>query len=202
LPAALEYPKAAAKDNVDVTLTEELLVAAANLVNYRVGTLPDDPVVLLVCRAPHQPLWQLVGRYADIDSACADARRWQRRARALRQQARRLFVIEHLLLRGTRAPSAEEEVDGFDYRLTATAVVCLPGREANDPEYREHVREAIRRTAPAHVFMNTSFLRLRHLEEFEGLRDTWLRALATPRDRGALERACRAMRQFLVPSQS
>jgi hypothetical protein len=185
-----------------MTVTEELLVAAADLANYRVGTLRDNPAVLLVCRAPQQPLWQLVGRYADIDTACADARRWQRRARALRQQARRLFVIEHLLLRGTRAPRAEEDIEGFDYRLTATAVVCLPGREANDPEYREYVRETIRRTAPAHVFINTSFLRLRHLAEFEALRGTWLQALATPRDRGALERACRAMRQFLVPSQS
>ena len=132
-------PPAAARSSsqVSVTMTEELLVAASDLGNYRIGTFPDDPSVIVACRAPYQPAWQLVGKYGDYESALADARRWHRLAGVLRNKSRRIFVIEHLLLRGTRAPRADDEATGFSYGLTATAVVCLPGREANDSGYRQ-----------------------------------------------------------------
>jgi hypothetical protein len=202
LPPAGTRSPAARRRRVAVTMTEELLVAACDAGNYRIGTLPDDSGVVVVCRAPQQPAWQLVGRYADYDSALADARRWRRLAGVLRHKARRIFIIEHVLLRGQQGPRADDEAAGFNYGLTATAVVCLPGREANDSGYREYVREVIRRNTPAHIVVHTSFLRLRHAAEFEQLHAEWRRTLAAGNDRDGLEKACRELREFLLPSQS
>jgi hypothetical protein len=200
LPSRAETTPSGTDAQLDVT--EELLVAADDFENYRIGSFPDDPALVVVCRAPRQPTWQLVGRYDDYDSAVAHARRVQRRTAILRQRTRRLFVIEHLLLRGTRAPRPDEMVEGFDYSLTATAVVCLPGREADDKTYRDYVRGVIRRLTPAHIVVHTSFLRLRHVAEFERLHAEWRRQLASGGDRNALENACRALREFLLPAQS
>jgi hypothetical protein len=183
-------------------MTEELLVAAADIGNYRIGTLPDEASVSVVCRAPLQPAWQLVGRYEDDESALADARNWHRLANEIRQKARRLYIVEHLLLRGHRRPQADDDVAGFEYSLTATAVVCLPGREADDSGYRQHVREVIRANAPAHIVMNTSFLRFRHVAEFERLYAAWQKKLADPTDPAGLEASCRELREFLLPTQS
>jgi hypothetical protein len=199
-PASTGSPSVGGRD-ASIAMTEELLVAACDLANYRIGTFPDDPTVVLVCRAPQQPAWQLVGRYGDYESALADARRWRRLARVLRNKARRLVIIDHLLLRGGRAPRADDEVAGFDYGLTVTAVVCLPGREANDPGYRQYVREVIRRNTPAHIAIYTSFLRVRHAAEFEQLHAQWQQRLRG-RDREGLEKACRALLEFLAPMQS
>ena len=185
-----------------VTMTEELLVAACDSGNYRIGTLPDDSRIVVVCRAPQQPVWQIIGRYDDYESAVADARRWRRLAGVLRNKSRRIFIIEHVLLRGRRGPRADDEAAGFDYGLTATAVVCLPGREANDSGYREYIREVIRRNTPAHLVVHTSFLRLRHAAEFEQLHAEWRQRLAARNDWKALEKACRELREFLLPSQS
>jgi hypothetical protein len=185
-----------------VAMTEEMVVAACDAGNYRIGALPDDTRVVVVCRAPQQPAWQIVGRYHDYDSAVADARRWCRLARVFRNRSRRIFIIEHVLLRGQRGPRADDEAAGFDYGLTATAVVCLPGREANDSGYREYIREVIRRNTPAHIVIHTSFLRLRHAAEFEQLYAAWRQKLAARNDRKGLEKACRELREFLLPSQS
>jgi hypothetical protein len=92
-------------------------------------------------------------------------------------------------------------VAGFDYGLTATVVVCLAGREANDPGYREYVRALVRRHTPAHIAIHTSFLRLRHAVQFEQLHAEWQQRLRRG-DRAGLEQACRALREFLAPSQS
>ncbi len=185
-----------------ITMTEELLVAAGDIGNYRIGTLPGDASVTVVCRAPLQRAWQRVGRYEDYESAIADVRSRHRLASDLRQKARRLYIVEHLLLRGHRGPQADDNVAGFEYSLTATAVVCLPGREADDPGYREHVREVIRANAPAHVVMNTSFLRFRHVAEFERLYAAWQQKLAARGDPAGLETSCRELREFLMPTQS
>ena len=182
-------------------MTEELLIAAADIENFRSGRIRGDPSVTLVCRAPFQPAWQLVGRYADQASAVADAVVWQRRASTLRQKARRLYIVEHVLLRGGDAPQPADESAGFDYSLTATAVVCLPGREANDEGYRRHVRSVIRANTPAHVVLNTHFLRLRHVPEFERLHALWRQMLAARNDRQGLQTVCRELREFLLPSQ-
>jgi hypothetical protein len=202
LPHARTASSRARRGNSSVTMTEELLVAACDSGNYRIGTLPDDSGIVVVCRAPQQPVWQIVGRYHDYESAVADARRWRRLAGVLRNRSRRIFVIEHVLLRGQREPRADDEAAGFDYGLTATAVVCLPGREANDAGYREYIREVIRRNTPAHIVVNTSFLRLRHAAEFEQLHAEWRQQLAARNDRKGLEKACRELREFLLPSQS
>ena len=137
LPLAGPGSSPASRRGVAVTMTEELLVAAGDEGNYRIGMLPDDSRIVVVCRAPQQPVWQLVGRYYDYDSALADARRWRRLAGVLRNKSRQIFIVEHLLLRGRRGPRADDRATGFDYGLTVTAVVCLPGREANDSGYRE-----------------------------------------------------------------
>jgi hypothetical protein len=183
-------------------MTEELLVAACEAGNYRIGTLPEDSRIFLVCRAPQQPVWQIVGRYPDYESAVADAGRWRRLAGVLRNRSRRVFIIEHVLLRGQRGPRKDDEAAGFDYGLTATAVVCLPGREANDSGYREYIREVIRRNTPAHVVVHTSFLRLRHAAEFEKLHAQWRQKLTAGNDRTGLEKACQELREFLLPTQS
>jgi hypothetical protein len=202
LPPAAARSSPDGKRNAEITLTEELLVAACDPDNYRIGSLPDDPGIIVVCRAPQQPAWQVVGRYGDYESAVADAARWRRRAAVLRNKARRLYIIEHLLLRGGNAPRADDEVDAFTYGLTATAVVCLPGREANDAGYRRYIRELIRSNTPSHIVVHTSFLRLRNAAEFEKRHAEWRQQLASRRDPDGLENACRAMREFLVPSQS
>jgi len=201
LPLAGPSP-AVRRRGAAVTMTEELLVGAGDIGNYRIGTLPDDPRIILVCRAPQQPVWQLVGRYDDYDSALSDARRWRRLAGVLRNKSRQIFVIEHLLLRGQRGPRADDQAAGFDYGLTVTAVVCLPGREANDSGYREYVREVIRRNTPAHIVVRTSFLRFRHAAEFERLYVEWRQKLAARNDPDGLEKACRELREFLLPTQS
>ena len=60
----------------------------------------------------------------------------------------------------------------------------------------------IRRNAPAHIVIHTSFLRLRHAREFEQLYGEWRRQLAARNDLKGLEKACRDLREFLLPSQS
>ena len=211
LPQARTVSSASVKASADrpagrrdsaVTMTEELLVAACDAGNYRIGILPEDSRVVVVCRAPQQPVWQLVGRYHDYESAITDARRWRGLAAVLRSRSRRIFIIEHVLLRGQRGPRADDEAAGFDYGLTATAVVCLPGREANDSGYREYIREVIRRNTPAHIVVHTSFLRLRHAAEFEKLYARWRQTLAARNDPKGLEKACEELREFLLPSQS
>ena len=202
LPQAGSRSSPVRRGDAAVAMTEELLVAACDAGNYRIGTFPGDSRVVVVCRAPQQPAWQLVGRYDDYDRAVADARKWRRLAGILRNKSRRIFIVEHVLLRGRRGPWAADDVAGFDYGLTATAVVCLPGREANDSGYREYVREVVRRNTPAHIVVHTSFLRLRHAAEFEKLHAQWWQKLAARNDRKGLEEACQELREFLLPSQS
>ncbi len=201
VPLAPARSAPGAREGRSAIMTEELLVAAADVGNYRIGTLPGDQRVTVVCRAPLQPAWQLVGRYKDYDSALTEAGNIARAARVLRQSARRLYIVEHMLLRGRRGPQTDPDVAGFEYSFAATAVVCLPGREADDAGYRQHVREVIRAQAPAHVVMNASFLRLRHVAEFEELYASWRQALAAP-GRSRLEAASRQLREFLIPTQA
>ncbi len=202
MPVALAGSRSVARESRPIAMNEELLVAAADFGSYRTGTLPGDPRVTVVCRAPLQPAWQLVGRYEDEESARAGARSCRRLASVLRQKARRLYIVEHVLLRGGRPPQPDDEITGFEYSMTATAVVCLPGREANDAGYRRYVRQVIRAGTPAHVVMNTWFLRLRHVAEFERLHAGWQQRLAARGHRGGLEKACRELREFLLSAQS
>lgn len=178
-------------------MTEEQLLAMSRLEHYRIGALPGSADLCLVCRAPSQPIWQFVGRYPDRAGALADVRVLLRLAGTLRQQARRLYVVEHVLLRDGRGPDQPGEDPDFDEGLTATTVACFPAREANDAGYRQHVRQVIRANTPAHIVMGVCFLRLRHVPEFETLHAEWRRALRD-RDRGLAE-SCRRLREFLRP---
>ena len=190
------------------TVSEDLLFAAASVDNYRIGTLPGQSDVTVVCRAPSQPLWQLAGDYPNRDAAMAGAAALLETARAVNQHARRLYIVEHTLLRFSRSRASSIDDAEFVHSFTASAIICLPAREANDPGYRQSVRHVIRGNAPAHVVINSCFLRLSRASQFETLYWDWREALRQPYARHLTGRqlrdlqerraaACQQLRDFL-----
>jgi hypothetical protein len=182
---------AAAAEPPRSELSEELLVAAAGPEPYRIGTLPGEPREwAVVCRAPSQPLWQLAGMYEKESDALAGAAALRRCARAVHRQLRRLYVVEHSLLRF--AP-LDADAD-FEPSFTVSAVVCVPVREAIDPAYRADVCHILRSNTPSHVVVRGCFLRFSRIVEFEALYLRWRDAL---RHGDGLDEACRKLRDFL-----
>ncbi len=174
-------------------VSDDLLLAAGAAEHYRMGALPGEDTLIVVCRAPAQPLWQFVGRYDDRDQALADIAALLDAVQHIQPHLRRLTVVEHALLRFGRRRHADEA--GLDEAFTATAVVSLPAREAADMAFRGSVRDVLRAHTPAHVVLDVRFLRLSHAAEFEALCADWRKAL---RQRGRpLIDASRRMREFL-----
>lgn len=129
-------------------ISEDFLLAAAASENYRVGVLPGDRDVTVVCKSEREEAFRLVGRYVDIDTAVAAVQQIADVMRWLGRMCYQLYVVEHSLLRvaeaapsgvptqSAQAQSAPTDAAGwdlsapaegdFEYSFTVTAVVSLP----------------------------------------------------------------------------
>lgn len=178
-------------------VTEGFLRAAADPRNLRAGVLPGETAVTLVCRtcdSGDESKWRLVGKYPDLESAVATARRLAEIAALLTRYSRQLYVVEHTLLRFGRSrdrdePEARpEEPDGrargqsaahteFVYSFTVTAVVSTALATEIGSEYQTVVKQIIRENVPSHIVSELCFLRPVQMRSFEALYWEWREAL-------------------------
>lgn len=127
-------------------ISEGFLAAAAAIENYRLGVLPGDRDVTVVCKAEREASFRLVGRYVDVESAVAAAQQVADVMRWLSRMCFQLYVVEHSLLRvaegaapAVPAHSAPDEAADwdsaalstrgardFEHSFTVTAVLSLP----------------------------------------------------------------------------
>lgn len=167
---------------------EALLQAAARRGNVRVGTLPGEREVALVCRAGRGEEWRLLGRYADAEAAHAAGCALRDVACEVARRSGQVYVVEHLLLRYAREMQAAAQapgeadcppppVDDFVYGFTASIVIAAPARLRDDAGWRRFAEEVTRANAPAHVALDFLFLGARGLCRFERLYWSWRRAL-------------------------
>jgi hypothetical protein len=185
VPQLLEPSKAEA-DPQWSGLSEELLIAAAAPHHYRIG----ESNWAVVCRAPSQPLWQLAATSDQKSEALAAASALLRTARVIHRHTRRLYVVEHSLLRFAPVDTGRD----FETSFALSAVVSVPVRDALDPDYRARVCSILRSNTPAHIVVRSCFLRISRLSAFEGLYWRWRDALRQGEGR---EDACLRLRDFL-----
>lgn len=197
-------------------VTEEFVRAAAAIENYRVGSLPGEQTIALVCKAPSRDSWRLTGKYSGIDSAVAAALTLVEAMRVILRYCRQLYVVEHSLLRfagrDDLAGRGNEpgEVDGglaepvepaalkkpFVYDFTITAVISVSREERSDPNYRRFVRGVIRQNTPSHIVADYCFLDPCRMREFESLYWDWQHALRSG-DKAEIAETSRRLRRFL-----
>ncbi|MES1262252.1 MAG: hypothetical protein ABUS49_11000 [Acidobacteriota bacterium] len=190
-PATLPATPSCLRGN---TASDEFISAAQDLDSLLVGRLPGAKTVVLVCNFP--PIgWTVIGRYADSDSAIADAHAVSRHCRELHRARTQLYIVEHNLLRFGRDRRPHD--DSFVYDFTLTAVIGLPPGEWHNPDSRTSAREIIRQNTPAHIAAEVCFLQPWSMLKFEYLYCAWLGALRKGRNR-RLERTSARLRRFLV----
>lgn len=188
-------------------VTEGLLRAAARRDAFRVGTLPGDREVALVCRAAAGDEWRLVGKYEDAGAAARAACGAAAMAEQIERRCGQVYVVEHLLLRWAREVDHAQDVaadgtcpppphDDFVYSFTATFVIAAPARLRRDAGWRRFAREVARANAPAHVALDFVFLSACALCRFERLYWSWRHALREGHA-GRRARACVRLRNFL-----
>ncbi|MBX7224149.1 MAG: hypothetical protein K1Y36_29820, partial [Blastocatellia bacterium] len=171
-------------------VTDEFLQSAGELDNYRVGVLPGDVGIALVCRTQTSRDWCLVGKYPDHATAEEAARRLACTMQSLRRHCRQLYFVEHTLLRfGRRVSTADQEQTDppfsravkpqppFQYSFTLTAVVSRRAGASRTEDDRRMVREIIRENTPAHIVAEVCFLGYAHMRRFEALYWAWRSAL-------------------------
>lgn len=193
------------------SVTEAFVQAGGRLEHCRIGSLPGETGVALVCKSPAQAEWRLVGKYADEDAACAAAYALVELLRALGRRCQQLYVVEHTLLRFGAVPPQGPEDDeaqadeegaessppqGFLYSFTVTAVISTCPEQRDDPGYRRFAREVLRQNAPAHVALETCFLGACEMRVFEARYWEWREALRHG-DRQRLARASARLRRLL-----
>jgi hypothetical protein len=154
----------------------------------RLGRLPGDSSLALVFRTGAGGDWRLLGKHAGREAALAAGRAFSSLLGSLRRHSRQLYVVEHTLLRHARVP-------GFDSSFTVTAVLSQPPGQEGDPEYRRFAREVLRENAPAHVVVETLFLRPARMPRFERLYWAWRWALRRRQD---LREASEPLIHFLL----
>ncbi|MGA9995878.1 MAG: hypothetical protein WBP93_10705 [Pyrinomonadaceae bacterium] len=191
------------------SVTDAFLRAAREIENFRVGSLPGDTSVALVCKSPSEENWHLVGKYAEAETAAACARSLAGTAQNLSQTRQQLYIVEHTLLRFGRSKPDEREQDDsngrpdqsdFVYSFTITAVVSRPSGTPSDADYQTIVREVIRQNTPAHVVADYCFLRPQMMRRFESLYWAWRRALRNRQRREIIITSAR-LRSFLQRCQ-
>ncbi|HEY0406180.1 MAG TPA: hypothetical protein VGC89_10655 [Pyrinomonadaceae bacterium] len=182
-------------------LTEEFLRAAENVENFRVGSLPGETAVALVCKSPSENDWHMIGRYPDTQSATAAVGPLVKQMATLYRLSQQLYIVEHTLLwhagstQDGDAPFDDDEdaaqsddkqlapyagqspEEDFVYSFTITAVVSALPRQLSNRDYQTIVREVIRRNTPSHIVANFCFLRPMQMRQFESLYWDWRRAL-------------------------
>lgn len=178
------------------TVAEDFLLAAGERENFRVGSLPGDETVAVVCKAGSGDGWHLVGKYPDREAAVARVHALAGVAHPLKQSCQQLYIVEHTLLRS----AGKEKEEGFVYSFTATAVISPPGHLRRDVEYQRFAREVIRQNAPSHVVMESCFLGPGQMAHFERLYWAWRRALRHQEEPGIVETSAR-LRDFLLRCQ-
>jgi len=94
------------------------------------------------------------------------------------------------------AIQAKVQPDNADFETSfpVSAVVCVPVREAIDPDYRASVCNILRSNTPAHVVVLGCFVRFSMIGAFEALYTRWRKALRHGKGR---EEACQKLRDFL-----
>jgi hypothetical protein len=102
---------------------------------------------------------------------------------------RKLYVVEHLLLRSARRlRGAGIGLDRFDYAFTVSVVLHIPDAQgkdqARDPGFRRRATAVLRANTPAHIAVLPRFLDAEQLRDFEALYTDWCDALRSrdPRD--------------------
>ncbi|MEA2985410.1 MAG: hypothetical protein QOD94_1664, partial [Alphaproteobacteria bacterium] len=164
-------------------VTEHFLQAAETIENFRIGSLPGDTDVVVVCKSGDDGQWRFVGRYPDQDSARASLILLVAQASRLNRAAQQLYIIENSMLRFGRDPDTGSNARGglpgaaphdgdvqqaaFIYDFTITAVLVSPEVFAHDHAYRGWVREVIRANTPAHIAVNYCFLDTQQMQDFE-----------------------------------
>ncbi len=169
-------------------VTEEFLRVAGSIENFRLGSLPGDDAVAVVCKSATGTGWHSVLKSADLESARGDAYALVDTVQTVNRHRQQLYIVEHALLRfGRSQPNRDAQEDSRDapdfvYSFTITAVVSTSTNAASDQDYQAAVRDVIRQNAPAHIAVVYCFLDLQQMRLFESLYWSWRRAL---RQRGS-----------------
>ena len=165
------------------TINTALLQAIQSITNFRLGVLPRDRMVSLTCKAPHESRFWHLGKFATLEECFIRLGVITRAATRVLAMSRRLYIVEHLLLRQAREIPAEigdsdKPRSPFAYSFTATAVLSasILG-ETNQQGVRDEVTAVVRRNTPAHVVMDYCFLKHRQMSRFMDLRRSWLASL-------------------------
>jgi hypothetical protein len=156
------------------TITPAFLRAAGSIENFRVGSLPGENTVAVVCKSPSDSDWRLVWKYTDVQSV--DVGGLTNLFKRLKRHCGQLYIVEHILLRFGRSGHHDPQRK-FAFSFTITAVVSTPPHANNDEEYKTIVRDVIRQNTPSHIVVEYCFLRSHQLRRFESLYWEWRSAL-------------------------
>jgi hypothetical protein len=119
-------------------------------------------------------------------------------AAAAGEPTRKLYLVEHVLLRTARYLRGESiGLDLFDYAFTVSAVLHIPDAQGKDPGFRRQAATLLRANTPAHIVLLTRFLDAARLSEFEDLHAAWCAALQS-RDPRDIVRNSVQLRNFLA----
>jgi hypothetical protein len=115
---------------------------------------------------------------------------------------RKLYVVEHLLLRSARRlRGAGFGLDRFDYAFTVSAVIHISDAQGidqgQDPGFRRRVAAVLRANTPAHIAVLPRFLNAEQLRDFEAVHKDWCDALRS-RDPWDIARRSVQLRDFLA----
>jgi hypothetical protein len=119
---------------------------------------------------------------------------------------RKLYVVEHLLLRSARQlRGAGFGLDRFDYAFTVSAVIHVSDAQGKDqgkdqgqdPGFRRRAAAVLRANTPAHIAVLPRFLNAEQLRDFEAVYKDWCDALRS-RDPWGIVRRSVQLRDFLA----
>lgn len=164
-------------------VTEEFLRVAGRIENFRLGSLPGEDAVAVVCKSAAGTGWHPVWKYPDLESARAAAYALVDTVQTVNRHRQQLYIVEHTLLRfGRSKPKRDTEENSRDaadfvYSFTMTAVVSTSANAASEQDYQAAVRDVIRQNTPAHIAVAYCFLDLQQMRLFESLYWSWRRAL-------------------------
>jgi hypothetical protein len=110
---------------------------------------------------------------------------------------RKLYVVEHLLLRSAKQLRGA----GFDYAFKVSAVIHVSDAQGKDqgkdPGFRRRAAAVLRANTPAHIAVLPRFLNAEQLRDFEALYKDWCDALRS-RDPWGIVRRSVQLRDFLA----
>lgn len=181
------------------SLHAELVEAAADLENLRLGVFAGESEHAVVCRCPAGGgEWRLLERCADHTRAWIAACAWEQAMGELAAAMQQLYLVEHVLLRFAETGAA---LTSFDYSFTLSAVVSAPPPTLRDVAWRDFVRQATRAATPAHLALRVVFVGPVAMCHFESLYWAWRRALRCPDDAEARRVTSIALRDWLIDHQ-